>query len=540
MSAKKIIYGSSARASMLKGVNTLANAVKVTLGPRGNNVVLSKSFGSPLVTKDGVTVAKEIELTDKFENMGAQMVKEVASKTSDTAGDGTTTATVLAQAIYAEGQKLVAAGVDPMSIKRGIDLGAVAVVDALKKLSKPTKDRKEIEQVGAISANNDEAVGKLISEAMEKVGKEGVITVEEAKGMETTLDIVEGMQFDRGYSSPYFVTNAEKMVAELEEPFILLNEKKISNMKDLIPLLESVARSGKPLLVIAEDVDGEALAALIVNKLRGTLKVAVVKAPGFGDRRKAMLEDIAILTGGQVISEDLGIKLENITITDLGKCRTVKIDKDNTTIIDGAGAKSAIEGRVRQIRTQIEETTSDYDREKLQERLAKLIGGVAVVSIGAATETEMKEKKARLEDALNATRAAVEEGVVPGGGVALIRCMAALEKVQAKGEEKNGVAILKRALQEPLRQIVCNAGLEGSVVLNKVLEGKDDYGFNAATEQYENLLASGVLDPTKVVRFALQNAVSVAGLMLTTEAMIADKPEKKKAPAMPPMGDDMY
>ena len=539
MSAKKIIYGSSARESMLKGVNTLANVVKVTLGPKGNNVVLSRSFGSPLVTKDGVTVAKEIELTDKFENMGAQMVKEVASKTSDMAGDGTTTATVLAQAIYGEGQKLVAAGVNPMAIKRGIDLGTVAVVDALKKLSKPTKDRKEIEQVGAISANNDEAVGKLISEAMEKVGKEGVITVEEAKGMETTLDIVEGMQFDRGYISPYFVTNAEKMVVELEEPFILLNEKKISNMKDMVPLLESAASSGKPLLIIAEDVDGEALAALIVNKLRGTLKVAAVKAPGFGDRRKAMLEDIAILSGGQVISEDLGIKLENITLKDLGKCRTVKIDKDNTTIVDGAGAKTAIEGRVRQIRAQIEETESDYDREKLQERLAKLIGGVAVVSIGAATETEMKEKKARLEDALNATRAAVEEGVVPGGGVALIRCMAALEKVQAKGEEKNGVAILKRALQEPLRQIVCNAGLEGSVVFNKVLEGKDDYGFNAATDAYENLVATGVIDPTKVVRFALQNAASVAGLMLTTEAMIADKPEKKKAPTLP-MGNGMY
>ena len=540
MSAKKIIYGSSARASMLKGVNTLANAVKITLGPKGNNVVLSRSFGSPLVTKDGVTVAKEIELTDKFENMGAQMVKEVASKTSDMAGDGTTTATVLAQAIYSEGQKLVAAGVNPMAIKRGIDLGTVAVVDALKKLSKPTKDRKEIEQVGAISANNDEAVGKLISEAMEKVGKEGVITVEEAKGMETTLDIVEGMQFDRGYISPYFVTNAEKMVVELEEPFILLNEKKISNMKDMVPLLESAARSGKPLLIIAEDVDGEALAALIVNKLRGTLKVAAVKAPGFGDRRKAMLEDIAILSGGQVISEDLGIKLENITLTDLGKCRTVKIDKDNTTIVDGAGAKTAIEGRVRQIRAQIEETESDYDREKLQERLAKLIGGVAVVSIGAATETEMKEKKARLEDALNATRAAVEEGIVPGGGVALVRCMAALETVKVKGEEKNGLAILKRALQEPLRQIVGNAGLEGSVVMNKVMEGKADYGFNAATDAYENLVETGVIDPTKVVRFALQNAASVAGLMLTTEAMIADKPEKKKAPARPPMDDDMY
>jgi chaperonin GroEL len=541
MSAKKIIYGSSAREAMLKGVNTLANAVKVTLGPKGNNVVLDKSYGSPLVTKDGVTVAKEIELTDKFENMGAQMVKEVASKTSDVAGDGTTTATVLAQAIYTEGQKLVAAGVNPMAIKRGIDLGTAAVIEALKKQSKPTKDRKEIEQVGMISANNDETVGKMISEAMEKVGKEGVITVEEAKGMETTLDIVEGMQFDRGYLSPYFVTNAEKMVAELEEPFILINEKKISNMKDMVPLLESVARSGKPLVIIAEDVDGEALATLIVNKLRGTLKVAAVKAPGFGDRRKAMLEDIAILTGGQVVSEDLGIKLENITINDLGKCRSIRIDKDNTTIVDGAGTKTAIEGRVKQIRAQIDETKSDYDREKLQERLAKLVGGVAVINIGAATETEMKEKKARLEDALNATRAAVEEGVVPGGGVALVRCIDALDKVVAKGEVKNGIKILKRALQEPLRQIVCNAGMEGAVVINKVLEGKDDFGYNAATDEYENLLAAGIIDPTKVVRFALQNAASVAGLMLTTEAMIADKPEKKKGgPAMPPMGDDMY
>ena len=539
MSAKKIIYGSNARASMLKGVNSLANAVKVTLGPKGNNVVLNKSFGSPLVTKDGVTVAKEIELTDKFENMGAQMVKEVASKTSDMAGDGTTTATVLAQAIYTQGQKLVAAGANPMAIKRGIDRGTTAVVEALKKLSKPTQDRKEIEQVGAISANNDEAVGSLISEAMEKVGKEGVITVEEAKGMETTLDVVEGMQFDRGYLSPYFVTNAEKMVVELDDPYILLNEKKISNMKDLVPLLESVARAGKPLLIVAEDVDGEALATLIVNKLRGTLKVAAVKAPGFGDRRKAMLEDIAILTGGQVISEDLGIKLENLTLDDLGKCRSAKIDKDNTTLVDGAGTKSAIEGRVAQIRAQIEETTSDYDREKLQERLAKLIGGVAVINIGAATETEMKEKKARLEDALNATRAAIEEGVVPGGGVALIRCMAALDGVDARGEEKNGLAILRRALQEPLRQIVCNAGLDGAVVVNAVLEGKDDYGYNAAADQYENLLASGVIDPTKVVRFALQNAASVAGLMLTTEAMIADKPEKRKKPAVP-VGDDMY
>jgi len=540
MAAKMFVYGSSAREAMLKGVNTLANAVKVTLGPKGNNAVLDKSFGSPLVTKDGVTVAKEIELTDKFENMGAQMVKEVASKTSDVAGDGTTTATVLAQAIYAEGQKLVAAGANPMSIKRGIDKGAAAVVEALQKLSKPTKDRMEIEQVGAISANNDETVGQLISEAMEKVGKEGVITVEEAKSMETTLDIVEGMQFDRGYLSPYFVTDAERMVAELEEPYILLNEKKISSMQDLLPLMESTAKTGKPLLIIAEDVDGEALATLIVNKLRGTLKVAAVKAPGFGDRRKAMLQDIAILTGGQVVSEDLGIKLENLTVNDLGKCRTVKIDKDNTTLVDGAGTKSAIGGRVKQIRAQIEDTKSDYDREKLQERLAKLIGGVAVINIGAATETEMKEKKARMEDALNATRAAVEEGVVPGGGVALLRCIDALDKLDVSGEEKSGVAILKRALQEPLRQIVTNAGLEGSVVVNKVLEGKGDYGFNAATETYENLLAAGVIDPTKVVRFALQNAASVTGLMLTTEAMIADKPEKKKGSAAPPMGDDMY
>jgi chaperonin GroEL len=525
---------------MLEGVNTLANAVKVTLGPKGNNAVLEKSFGGPLVTKDGVTVAKEIELTDKFENMGAQMVREVASKTSDVAGDGTTTATVLAQAIYREGQKLVAAGANPMAIKRGIDMGAAAVVDALKKLSKPTKDRTEIEQVGAISANNDDTVGRLISEAMEKVGKEGVITVEEAKSMETTLDIVEGMQFDRGYLSSYFVTDAERMVAELEDPFILLNEKKISNMKDLLPLLESTAKTGKPLLIIAEDVDGEALATLIINKLRGTLKVAAVKAPGFGDRRKAMLQDIAVLTGGQVVSEDLGIKLENLTINDLGTCRTVKVDKDTTTIVDGAGAKTAIEGRVKQIRAQIEETSSDYDREKLQERLAKLIGGVAVINIGAATETEMKEKKARMEDALNATRAAVEEGIVPGGGVALLRCMDALDTLEVGGEEKNGIAILRRALQEPLRQIVANAGLEGSVVVNKVLEGKEDFGFNAATETYENLIAAGVIDPTKVVRFALQNAASVTGLMLTTEAMIADKPEKKKGSAAAPMGDDMY
>ncbi len=542
MAAKMITYSSKARESMLKGINILADAVKVTLGPKGNNVVLEKSFGSPTVTKDGVTVAKEIELEDKFQNMGAQMLREVASKTSDVAGDGTTTATVLAQSIYNEGQKLVAAGANPMALKRGIDKGVAAVVEQLQKLSKPTKDKKEIEQVGAVSANNDDKVGRLISEAMEKVGKEGVITVEEAKSMETTLEIVEGMQFDRGYLSPYFVTDAEKMETALEDPYLLIHEKKITVMKDLVPLLESISRAGKPLLIIAEDVEGEALATLIVNKLRGTLQVAAVKAPGFGDRRKAMLEDIAILTGGQVISEDLGVKLENVTINDLGKCKIIKIDKDNTTIVDGAGSKSAIEGRVKQIRTQIEETTSDYDREKLQERLAKIIGGVAVISIGAATETEMKEKKARLEDALNATRAAVEEGIVPGGGVALVRCIKALENVKFTGEEKNGIAILKRALQEPLRQIAENAGYEGSVVLNKVLEGKDDYGFNAQTEKYENLLESGVIDPTKVVRFALQNAASVSGLMLTTEAMIAEKPEKKKMPAMPPggMGEDMY
>ena len=542
MPAKMITYSSKARASMLEGINILADAVKITLGPRGNNVVLDKSFGSPTVSKDGVTVAREIELEDKFQNMGAQMVKEVASKTSDMAGDGTTTATVLAQAIYNEGQKLVVAGVNPMPLKRGIDKGVEAVVAGLKKLSKPTRDKKEIEQVGTISANNDKTIGKLISEAMEKVGKEGVITVEEAKSMETALDVVEGMQFDRGYLSPHFVTDAERMEVVLEDPYILIHEKKVTVMKDMVPLLEEVSKSGKPLLIIGEDVEGEALATLIVNKLRGTLQVAAVKAPGFGDRRKAMLEDIAILTGGQVISEDLGIKLENIKLKDLGTCKTVKIDKDNTIIVDGAGTRTAIEGRVKQIRAQIEETTSDYDREKLQERLAKIIGGVAVINIGAATETEMKEKKARVEDALNATRAAVEEGIVPGGGVALVRCLNALEKTKVRGEEKNGIDILKQALTEPLRQIVQNAGYEGSVVLNKVLEGKGDYGFNAQTQIYENLLAAGVIDPTKVVRFAIQNAASVSGLMLTTEAMIAEKPEKKKAPAMPPggMGEDMY
>jgi chaperonin GroEL len=542
MSAKMVVYSTKAREAMLKGVNTLADAVKVTLGPKGNNVVLNKSWGSPTVTKDGVTVAKEIELEDKFQNMGAQMVREVASRTSDKAGDGTTTATVLAQSIYNEGQKLVAAGINPMPLKRGIDKGVEAVVAALQEMSKPTKDKKEIEQVGTISANSDEAIGRLISEAMEKVGKEGVITVEEAKSMETALDVVEGMQFDRGYLSPYFVTDAEKMEVVLEEPCILMHEKKISMLKDLVPLLEQVARAGKPMLIIAEDVEGEALATLIVNKLRGTLKVAAVKAPGFGDRRKAMLQDIAVLTGGQVISEDMGIKLENITIKDLGNCKTVKIYKDSTTIVDGAGTKAALEGRVKQIRAQIEETTSDYDREKLQERLAKIIGGVAVVNIGAATETEMKEKKARVEDALNATRAAVEEGVVPGGGVALVRCLNALDKVNVQGEERHGIAILRRALTEPLRQIARNAGREGSIVLNKVLEGEGDFGFNAQTETFENLLAAGVLDPTKVVRFAVQNAASVAGLMLTTEAMVAEKPKKKKAPAMPAEGmdEDLY
>ncbi len=541
MPAKMICYGSDARENMLKGVNILADAVKVTLGPRGNNVVLEKSFGSPLVTKDGVTVAKEIELEGKFENMGAQMVKEVASKTSDVAGDGTTTATVLAQAIFNEGQKMVAAGISPMALKRGIDKGTEAVVKKLDQISKPTRDRHEIEQVGTISANNDEMVGRIISEAMEKVGKEGVITVEEAKSMETTLEIVEGMQFDRGYLSPYFVTDPEKMEVLLEDPYILLHEKKISNMKDMVPLLEQIAKTSKPLLIIAEDVEGEALATLIVNKLRGTLQAAAVKAPGFGDRRKAMLQDIAVLTGGQVVSEELGIKLENISVNDLGRCKSVKIDKDNTTIVDGAGKKADIEGRVKQIRAQIEETTSDYDREKLQERLAKLIGGVAVINIGAATETEMKEKKARVEDALNATRAAVEEGIVPGGGVALVRCIGALDNVKVKGEEKNGILILKRALEEPLRQIAENAGMEGSIVLSKVLEGKDDFGFNAATGKYEPLLEAGVIDPAKVVRFALQNAASVAGLMLTTEAMVTEKPEKKKdVPAPGGMPDDMY
>jgi chaperonin GroEL len=536
--AKEIKYDSKAREAMLNGVRKLADAVVVTLGPRGRNVVIDKSWGSPTVTKDGVTVAKEIELEDKFENMGAQMVKEVASKTSDMAGDGTTTATVLARMIYEEGQKLVVAGNNPMSIKRGIDKAIEVAVKELAKMSKPTKDQREIAQVGTISANSDETIGNIIAEAMNKVGKEGVITVEEAKSMDTTLDVVEGMQFDRGYLSPYFVTDAEKMVASLDNPFILINEKKISNMKDLLPILEQVAKMGKPLMIIAEDVDGEALATLVVNKLRGTLSVAAVKAPGFGDRRKAMLEDIAVLTGGQVVSEDLGIKLENLTLNDLGNAKRITIDKDNTTIVDGAGKRSDLEGRVKQIRAQIEETTSDYDREKLQERLAKLIGGVAVINVGAATETEMKEKKARVEDALNATRAAVEEGIVPGGGVALVRCLDALSKIKVKAEERLGVKVVMRAMEEPLRQIANNSGVEGSVVIDKVKAGEGAFGYNAATDTYEDLIKAGVMDPTKVVRFALQNAGSVASLMITTEAMIAEKPQETPASpgGMPPGG----
>jgi chaperonin GroEL len=538
--AKELKFDQEARNAILRGVNILADAVKVTLGPKGRNVILEKSFGSPTVTKDGVTVAKEIELEDKFENMGAQMVREVASKTSDTAGDGTTTATVLAQAIYREGSKVVAAGANPMDVKRGIDLAVEEVVKELKKLSKPTKDQKEISQVGTISANNDETIGNIIAEAMNKVGKEGVITVEEAKGMETTLDVVEGMQFDRGYLSPYFVTDPEKMEAVLEDPYILLNEKKISNMKDMLPILENIAKMGKPLLVIAEDVEGEALATLVVNKLRGTLKCCAVKAPGFGDRRKAMLEDIAILTGGKMISEDLGIKLENIKLNDLGRAKRITVDKDNTTIVDGAGDKDDIEGRVKQIRVQIEETTSDYDREKLQERLAKIIGGVAVINVGAATETEMKEKKARVEDALNATRAAVEEGIVPGGGVAYLRCLSALEKLKLEGDKKIGVDIVKRALEEPIRQIANNSGQEGSVVTEKVKNEKGAYGFDAAQDEYTDMIKAGVIDPTKVVRLALQNASSVASLMITTEALVAEKPEKKSPyPPMPPGGGGM-
>ena len=537
MGAKLLKYDEDARKSILKGVNTLADAVKITLGPKGRNVILARSYGAPTVTKDGVTVAKEIELEDKFENMGAQMVKEVASKTSDVAGDGTTTATILAQAIFREGAKSVAAGSNPMDVKRGIDKAVDVVVKELKKMSKPTKDAKEIAQVGTISANNDEAIGAIIAAAMEKVGKEGVITVEEAKGLETELEIVEGMQFDRGYLSPYFVTNAEKMEVELEDCLILINEKKISSMKDLLPILEQIAKMGKPLLIISEDIEGEALATLVVNKIRGTLHVAAVKAPGFGDRRKAMLEDIATLTGGKMISEEIGYKLENTKIEDLGRAKRITIDKDNTTIIKGAGSRASIDGRVKQLRAQVEETTSDYDREKLQERLAKLVGGVAVIKVGAATETEMKEKKARVEDALNATRAAVEEGIVPGGGVAYIRALPALDKMDLEGDEQVGVRIVKKALEEPLKMIANNAGMEGSIVVEKVKAKKGAYGFNARTDSYEDMITAGVIDPTKVTRFALQNAASVASLMLTTQCMITDKPEAKSAMPAMPQGD---
>jgi chaperonin GroEL len=537
--AKQVIHGEESRAAILRGVNQLADAVKITLGPKGRNVVLDKKFGSPTITKDGVTVAKEIELKDSLENMGAQMVREVASKTSDIAGDGTTTATVLAQAIFREGVKTVAAGANPMALKRGIDKAVVRAVEEIQRLAKPVKG-DAIAQVGTISANGDRTIGELIAEAMNKVGKDGVITVEESKTMETALEVVEGMQFDRGYLSPYFVTDPERMVADLDNPLILINEKKISSMKDLLPLLEQIAKMGKPLLIIAEDVEGEALATLVVNKLRGTLNVAAVKAPGFGDRRKAMLEDIAILTGGKVISEDLGIKLENVKVEDLGRAKKVTIDKDNTTIVEGAGKASDIEGRVRTLRAQIEDTTSDYDREKLQERLAKLVGGVAVIRVGAATETELKEKKARVEDAMHATRAAVEEGIVPGGGVALVRAAKVLEKFSANEEgegdadEQIGVTIVKRALEEPLRQIVQNAGKEGAVVVERVRSEKNDsFGFNAATEEYEDLVKAGVIDPAKVTRSALQNASSIAGLMLTTEALIAELPEDDKTPAMP-------
>jgi chaperonin GroEL len=527
MAAKEIVFSQQARQSIAQGLNILANTVKVTLGPRGRNVIIEKSWGSPTVTKDGVTVAKEIELEDKLANMGAQMVKEVASKTSDIAGDGTTTATVLAQAIYTEGSKLVAAGHNPMDIKRGIDAAVARIVDNLKDQSKPTKGKTEIAQVGTISANGETVIGDILAEAMEKVGKEGVITVEEAKSMETTLDVVEGMQFDRGYLSPYFVTDAERMEAVLEDCFILIHEKKLSNMKDLLPLLEQIAKSGKPFLILAEDVDGEALATLVVNKLRGTLHVCAVKAPGFGDRRKEMLKDIAVLTGGQAVTEDLGLKLENLTLKDLGRAKRITVDKDNTTIVEGTGKKADIEARVKQIRAQIEDTTSDYDREKLQERLAKLVGGVAVVKVGAATESEMKEKKARVEDALHATRAAVEEGIVPGGGVALIRALPSLDSLKFSDDRQYGVNIIRRAVEEPLRQIASNAGVDGSIVVEKVRNGKGSFGFNAATEEYEDLVKAGVIDPTKVVRAALQNAASVASLMLSTEALVAERPKKK-------------
>ena len=527
MAAKEIIFSSSARSEIAKGLNLLANAVRVTLGPRGRNVVIEKSWGSPTVTKDGVTVAKEVEIENKFQNMGAQMVKEVASKTSDVAGDGTTTATVLAQAIYNEGAKLVAAGLNPMDLKRGIDASVTAVIEFLKTLSTPTKGKADIAQVGTISANGDTEIGEMIAEAMNKVGKEGVITVEEAKTMTSELDVVEGMQFDRGYLSAYFVTDSERMECVMNDAYILIHEKKISNMKELLPVLEQVAKQGKPLVIIAEDVDGEALATLVVNKLRGTLQVAAVKAPGFGDRRKAMLQDIATLTGGQAVTEDLGLKLEGLELKDLGRAKKIQIDKDNTTIIEGAGKKEDIDARVKTIRREVEDTTSDYDREKLQERLAKLVGGVAVIRVGAATEVEMKEKKARVEDAMYATRAAVEEGIVPGGGVALIRGIKALDKLTFDDDRRYGVNIVRRALEEPLRQIAGNAGVDGSIVAAKVKEGKDGFGFNAAKLEYEDLVKAGVIDPTKVVRTALQNAASVSGLMLTTETLIAEKPKKE-------------
>jgi chaperonin GroEL len=537
--AKDIVYREDARSSIMRGVNALADAVKVTLGPKGRNVILDKKWGSPTITKDGVTVAKEIDLKDPMENLGARMVREVASKTSDVAGDGTTTATVLAQAIFREGIKNVTAGGNPMELKRGIDRAVGVVVEELKKLSKPVKG-KMIAQVGTISANNDETIGTIIAEAMEKVGKDGVITVEESKTMDTTLEVVEGMRFDRGYLSPYFVTDPERMETVLENPLVLIHEKKISSMKDLLPILEKIAQQGAPLLIIAEEVEGEALATLVVNKLRGTLRVAAVKAPGYGDRRKAMLEDIAVLTGGRAITEDLGIKLENLRVEDLGKAKKITIDKENTTIIEGSGKAKDIEGRVKQIRTQVEETTSDYDREKLQERLAKLVGGVAVIKVGAATETEMKEKKARVEDAMHATKAAVEEGIVAGGGVALLRSLPALDKLAQSGDvgadERVGIAIIRRAAEEPARWIAQNAGEEGNMVVARVKELKTDEGFNAATRKYENLIEAGVIDPAKVVRFALQNAASIAGLMLTTEAIVAEIPEKKKEAPMPPGG----
>ena len=541
MAAKEVKFSDDARARLVAGVNILANAVKQTLGPKGRNVILDKSFGAPTVTKDGVSVAKEIELDDKFENMGAQMVKEVASKTSDVAGDGTTTATVLAQAIVREGLKSVAAGINPMDIKRGIDKAVSAVVEELKNISKPCADSKAIAQVGTISANADEDIGKIISDAMEKVGKEGVITVEEGSGLENELDVVEGMQFDRGYLSPYFITNQQNMSAELENPYILLHDKKISNIRDMLPVLEGVAKAGKSLLIVAEDVEGEALATLVVNNMRGIVKAAAVKAPGFGDRRKAMLEDMAVLTGGRVISEEVGLSLEKASLDDLGTAKKVQITKENTTIVDGAGSNTDIQARVAQIRRQIEETSSDYDREKLQERVAKLAGGVAVIKVGAATEIEMKEKKARVEDALHSTRAAVEEGVVPGGGVALIRSLSVIKDLQGANTDQNvGIAILRRAIEEPLRQIVRNSGAEPSVVLNKVAEGSGSFGYNAATGEYGDMIDMGILDPTKVVRYALQNASSVAGLLLTTEAMVAELPKKEeKTPAMPGGMDGM-